>query len=104
MTELYVGLAERVEELVKEHGVRGLARRLLTDPGYITRLRKGEKENPDDELLAEMGLGRITTYERIVPNPNHRPGEEGTFMCTCQRYPHRSWCGRYMRAIGGPHA
>jgi hypothetical protein len=60
----YVTLPERIEELVKQHGVRGLARLLRTDPGYITRLRKGEKANPDDDLLADMGLRRVVLYER----------------------------------------
>jgi hypothetical protein len=36
----------------------------------------------------------------LVPNPNHRPSEEGTYVCTCESYPHKSWCGPWKRASG----
>lgn len=35
----------------------------------------------------------------LVRNPNHRPSEEGTFKCTCESYPHETWCGRWMRPV-----
>jgi hypothetical protein len=61
----YVTLPERVEELIARYGVRGLARRLGVDPGYISRMRTGERHNPVDELLAKLGLRRVVLYERI---------------------------------------
>lgn len=36
----------------------------------------------------------------LVRNVHHRPSEEGTFRCTCESYPHKSWCGEWMRAVG----
>lgn len=37
----------------------------------------------------------------LVPNPAHRPSEEGTYACTCLQYPHASWCGPWMRHLDG---
>ncbi len=62
-----VALQDRIEELVAVHGVRPLARLLDIDPGYLTRLRRGEKTNPSDKLLHQMGLKRVVTYERLQP-------------------------------------
>lgn len=59
-------LPGRIEELIAEHGtLRAVARHLRVDPAYMHRLRRGEMENPGDDLLADMGLCRVVMYERI---------------------------------------
>lgn len=58
-------LAERIAELVTQHGsLRAAARVLECDAGYLSRLQSGEKDNPEDWLLRRMKLRRIVTYER----------------------------------------
>jgi hypothetical protein len=45
-------LAERIAELIAQHGsLRAAARVLECDPGYLSRLQSGEKDNPEDWLL-----------------------------------------------------
>lgn len=59
-------LPNRVAELIEQHGsLRAAARVLDCDPGYLSRLQSGEKNDPGDTLLRRMGLRQITTYERI---------------------------------------
>lgn len=61
----YVTLRERIDELVERHGtLRATARVLMTDCGYLHRLRAGEKTEPGDPLLRRMGLREVRTYER----------------------------------------
>ena len=63
---LSVTLAERIAELIVQHGsLRAVARVLECDGGYLSRLQSGEKDNPDDWLLRRMGLRRVVTYERV---------------------------------------
>lgn len=58
-------LAERIAELVEQHGsLRATARVLDCDAGYLSRLQSGEKDNPDDWLLRRMKLRRVVNYER----------------------------------------
>lgn len=58
-------LPERIAELVEQHGsLRAAARVLEVDPGYLSRLQSGEKDDPGDTLLRRMGLRRVVSYER----------------------------------------
>lgn len=60
-----VTLKHRVQELIAEHGtLRGAARALQIDPGYLSRIERGEKGAPSDEVLRKMGLCRVVTFER----------------------------------------
>jgi hypothetical protein len=45
-------------------GIRALARKIGTDPGYLCKLRDGTKV-PSDNVLAKLGLERVVTYRRI---------------------------------------
>ena len=59
-------LAERIEQLVRKHGsLRALARITQIDVGYLSRLRSGEKANPDKHKLRRLGLRRVVSYEGI---------------------------------------
>jgi hypothetical protein len=59
-------LAQCIERLVKRHGgVRAVARTAGIDPGYVTRLRNGERAEPGDAVLAALGLERVVTYRLI---------------------------------------
>jgi hypothetical protein len=56
-------LRERIDDLAEKHGsLRAAARVLQVDPGYLSRLRAGEKEWPSDELLRKLKLRRIVLY------------------------------------------
>ena len=58
-------LQVRIAELIKQHGsLRAAARVLECDAGYLSRLRSGEKDTPEDWLLRRMKLRRVVTYER----------------------------------------
>lgn len=58
-------LAERVRELVAQHGsLLAVARVTDIDTGYLLRLRAGEKVCPPKELLQRLGLRRVVTFER----------------------------------------
>lgn len=60
-------LADRVEELVAQHGsLRAAGRAVQIDPGYLSRLRSGEKVRPEKAILRRMGLRRLVTYERLT--------------------------------------
>lgn len=59
-------LPERIAELVERHGsLRAAARVLSCDPGYLSRLSSGDKDDPGAHLLRRMGLRRVVTYELI---------------------------------------
>jgi hypothetical protein len=46
-----------LRELEREHGsMRKAAEHYDIDPGYWTRLKHGEKENPSEDLLQRLGL------------------------------------------------
>lgn len=69
---LLVTLAERIDELVAQHGsLRAVARVTEIDAGYLSRLRAGEKVNPEKDKLRRLGLRRVVSYERLKP-PNVR--------------------------------
>jgi hypothetical protein len=57
-------LQERIDQLVELHGsLRAAARVTMIDPGYLSRLRSGEKARPEKLILARLGLRRVVTYE-----------------------------------------
>lgn len=57
-------LSECIEGVVKKHGgVRAVARAAGLDAGYISRLRRGEKDEPSDAVLEALGLERVVTYK-----------------------------------------
>lgn len=59
-------LQERIDELVTRHGsLRAVARVTMIDAGYLSRLRTGEKVNPEKGTLKRLGLRRVVSYERI---------------------------------------
>ena len=63
-------LQDRIDELVAQHGsLRAVARVTEIDAGYLSRLRTGEKVNPEKDKLRRLGLRRVVSYERIkTPN------------------------------------
>lgn len=63
-------LQDRIDELVAQHGsLRAVARVTDIDAGYLSRLRTGEKVNPEKDKLRRLGLRRVVTFERIkTPN------------------------------------
>ena len=65
-------LQDRIEELVAQHGsLRAVARVTEIDAGYLSRLRTGEKANPEKDKLRRLGLRRVVGYERLkTPNFN----------------------------------
>jgi hypothetical protein len=67
-----VTLQDRIDELVAQHGsLRAVARVTEIDAGYLSRLRTGEKVNPEKDKLRRLGLRRVVTFERIK-TPNAR--------------------------------
>ena len=61
-------LRERIDELVElpQFGtMRGVARMLHIDVGYLSRLRDGKKTNPSRSVLRKLGIVAVTTYKRI---------------------------------------
>jgi len=65
-------IKDRINELVEQHGsLRAVARVTEIDVGYLSRLRTGEKANPDKDKLRRLGLRRVVTFERLKqPNTN----------------------------------
>lgn len=71
-------LRDRIDDLVAQHGsLRAVARVTEIDVGYLSRLRTGEKANPDKYKLRRLGLRRVVSYE-VIKSPNTtdepRPG------------------------------
>lgn len=63
-------LQDRINELVAQHGsLRAAARVTEIDAGYLSRLRAGEKANPDKDKLRRLGLRRVVTFE-LLKQPN----------------------------------
>lgn len=61
-------LQERIDELVAQHGsLRAVARVTEIAAGYLSRLRTGEKANPEKDKLRRLGLRRVVTFERLKP-------------------------------------
>jgi len=63
-------LQERIDELVAQHGSWRAGDRVTEiDVGYLSRLRAGEKANPEKDNLRRLGLRRVVTFERLkTPN------------------------------------
>jgi hypothetical protein len=58
-------LAERIAELIAQHGtLRAVSRTLAIDVGYLSRLERGLKTEASGEVLSKLGLRRVTSYER----------------------------------------
>ena len=72
-------LQDRIDELVAQHGsLRAVARVTEIDAGYLSRLRTGEKVNPEKDKLRRMGLRRVVTFERLkTPNVGIEPPRSG---------------------------
>lgn len=71
-------LQDRIDELVAQHGsLRAVARVTEIDVGYLSRLRNGEKVNPEKDKLRRLGLRRVVTFERLK-TPNARLSGAGT--------------------------
>jgi len=48
-----------VKRLIKQHhGIRPAGRAVGIDPGYLVRLRDGDKLNPGPDVLQKLGLER----------------------------------------------
>ena len=59
-------LQERIDQLVQQHGgLRAAARVTEIDASYLSRLRSGEKVNPEKDKLRRLGLRRVVSYELI---------------------------------------
>lgn len=59
-------LQERIHQLAVQHGsLRAAASSLGVDPGYLYRLKSGQKKVPGVKLLRRLGLRRIVTYELL---------------------------------------
>jgi hypothetical protein len=57
-------LQERIIEMAEVHGsLRAAARVLQVDHGYLWRLMRGDKDNPDHTLLRKLGIRKIVTFE-----------------------------------------
>lgn len=61
-------LSERIDQLTKRHGsLRAAARVTGIDPGYLHRLREGNKTEPGPKTLRRLGLRvkqKLVVYER----------------------------------------
>jgi len=61
-----MNLQERIDQLIEQHGtLRAVARVTEIDAGYLSRLRSGEKANPEKAKLRRLGLRRVVSYELL---------------------------------------
>lgn len=61
-----ITLKHRIAELIQQHGtLRAAARAIQVEVSYLSRLERGEKDNPSTLTLRRMGLREVVTYERI---------------------------------------
>jgi transcriptional regulator with XRE-family HTH domain len=57
-------LQQAIRRIVTQHGgVRKAARALEVDPGYLSELLNGNKDNPSDDTLDKLGLICERTYD-----------------------------------------
>jgi len=68
-------IQDRINELVAQHGsLRAVARVTEIDVGYLSRLRSGEKANPEKDKLRRLGLRRVVSFEHLKsPNAGAEP-------------------------------
>lgn len=65
MSDPYDVVRERIGNLIHRHGsLRKCARVLEISPAYLSRLFRGEKDEPSTTLLRKMGLRKVVRYER----------------------------------------
>lgn len=65
-------LADRINELVEQHGsLRAAARVLQCSAAYACRLRAGSIKEPGPLILRRLGLVRVVTYERTKTCSNN---------------------------------
>lgn len=73
------GILGRLNALEEKHGsLRAVGRVLKIDPGYLSRMKSGEKLNPSDDVLRKLGLRRFVQFSpRVIDHPlvppKHRP-------------------------------
>jgi transcriptional regulator with XRE-family HTH domain len=61
-----IHIDSRIRELVVQHGsLRAVARAKSIDAGYLSKLLRGSKENPSDEVLRKLGLQRVRYFESL---------------------------------------
>ena len=61
-----ITLKRRVAELIAKHGtLRAAARAIQVEPSYLSRIERGEKDNPSALTLRRMGLREVVAYERL---------------------------------------
>lgn len=61
-----MSLQDRIAELIAQHGtLRAVSRELAIDVGYLSRLERGLKDEPSEEVLSKLGLRRVVRYERL---------------------------------------
>lgn len=67
MADPYDAVRERIGQLIHRHGsLRKCARVLEVSPAYLSRLFRGEKDEPSDAMLKKLGLRRHVTYTRTA--------------------------------------
>lgn len=63
MIDPYDVVREQIGQLIHRHGsLRKCARVLEISPAYLSRLFRGEKDEPSEKLLRKMGLRKIISY------------------------------------------
>lgn len=63
MHEMTTLLQQRINEAVGKHGsIRAAAAVLKVDYTYLSRLLKGDNDNPGEDLLRRLKLRRVVTY------------------------------------------
>ncbi len=61
-----IHLDSRIRELIVEHGsLRAVARATNIDAGYLSKLLAGAKLSPSTEVLARLGLKRVSFYTTL---------------------------------------
>lgn len=60
-------LRDAIDGLIDQHGtLRAVARTTGVDVAYLSRMHRGERENPTDETLASLGLERVVRYRAAL--------------------------------------
>lgn len=62
----YDVVRHRIDQLIEHHGsLRAVARVLEVSPAYLSRLSRGEKQDPSDGMLRKLRLRRVVSYEAL---------------------------------------